>query len=107
MMDWVFERIPRRELYAHTGLQVIPVNGIWRLASLAKNNSPLLDVAHTYLALPDLFNYWLSGSKTCEFTHASTHQIYNPQIANWDFELLGNSVYRPKCLARSCHPVLA
>ena len=88
MMEWVFERIPRRELYAHTGLQVIPVNGIWRLASLVKNNSPLLDVAHTYLALPDLFNYWLSGSKTCEFTHASTHQIYNPQLGDWDRELL-------------------
>jgi rhamnulokinase len=89
MMEWVFERIPRRELYAHTGLQVIPVNGIWRLASLVKNNSPLLDMAHTYLAIPDLFNYWLSGSKTCEFTHASTHQIYNPQLGDWDRELLG------------------
>jgi rhamnulokinase len=88
MMDWVFERVPRRELYARTGLQLIPVNGIWRLAGLVKNNSPLLDMAHTYLAIPDLFNYWLSGSKTCEFTHVSTHQIYNPKIGNWDLELL-------------------
>ena len=89
MMDWVFERIPRRELYERTGLQMIPVNGIWRLASLAKNNSPLLDAAHTYLPISDLFNYWMSGSKTSEFTHASTHQIYNPHIGNWDFDLLG------------------
>ncbi len=88
MMEWVFERIPRRELYQRTGLQIIPVNGIWRLASLVRHNSPLLEMAHTYLTLPDLFNYWLSGSKTCEFTHASTHQLYSPHSAGWDFDLL-------------------
>jgi rhamnulokinase len=88
MMDWVFERIPRRELYERTGLQIIPVNGIWRLAYMAKMQSPLLEVAHTYLTIPDLFHYWLSGSKTCEFTHASTHQLYNPRLQNWDFDLI-------------------
>ncbi|MBL8155853.1 MAG: rhamnulokinase [Anaerolineae bacterium] len=88
MMDWVFERVPRRELYQRTGLQIIAVNGIWRLAGLVRNHSPLLEIAHTYLTLPDLFNYWLSGSKTCEFTHASTHQLYNPRLNNWDMELI-------------------
>lgn len=88
MMDWVFERIPRRELYEHTGLQIIPVNTIWRLAYLVKTASPLLEHAHTYLTIADLFNYWLSGATSCELTHASTHQIYNPRLGGWDFELM-------------------
>lgn len=88
MMEWVFERVPRRELYEHTGLQIIPVNTLWRLAYLVKTQSPLLEHAHTYLTIADLFNYWLSGAKICEFTHASTHQIYNPRLGNWDTELL-------------------
>ncbi|MEZ4671143.1 MAG: FGGY-family carbohydrate kinase [Anaerolineae bacterium] len=61
---------------------------LWRLLSLVRYNSPLLEVAHTYLPISDLFNYWLTGSKTSEFTHVSTHQIYNPHNANWDFEFL-------------------
>ena len=95
MMEWVFERIPRRELYERTGLQFIPPNGIWRLASMVRHNSPLLDVAHTYLTIADLFHYWLSGAKVCEFTHASTHQLYNPHQNNWDFELLKRLGGRP------------
>jgi rhamnulokinase len=88
MMEWVFERIPRRELYEITGLQIIPVNTIWRLAHLVKTNSPLLETTHTYLTIADLFNFWLSGSKTCEFTHASTHQVFNPRLNGWDHDLL-------------------
>lgn len=88
MMEWVFERVPRREVFERTGIQFIPVNGLWRLARLARENSPLLDAAHTFLTIADLFNYWLSGSKTCEFTHATTQQVYNPRIHDWDREFL-------------------
>jgi rhamnulokinase len=88
MMEWVFEHIPRRELYQRTGIQMMPANGIWRLAGLARYRSPLLDAAHTYLTIADLFNYWMSGSKTCEYTHVSTHQIYDPYNGSWDVELL-------------------
>jgi rhamnulokinase len=88
MMDWAFERMPRREIYQRTGLQFLLPNSVWRLLSLVRYHSPLLEVAHTYLPIPDLFNYWLTGSKTSEFTHVSTHQIYSPHSANWDFEFL-------------------
>lgn len=88
MMDWVFERVSRRDLYERTGLQMMPANAIWRLAAQARHKSPLLDVAHTYITIADLFNYWLCGSKACEYTHVSTHQIYNPHINDWDKELL-------------------
>jgi rhamnulokinase len=88
MEEWVCQRIPRREIYERTGLQFIAPNTLNRLAYLVKTHSPLLDIAHTYLTIGDLLNYWLCGSKTCEFTHASTHQIYNPSLGDWDRDLL-------------------
>jgi rhamnulokinase len=38
--------------------------------------------------VPDLFNYWLTGEKVCEFTHATTTQAYNPRAGDWDRQLL-------------------
>lgn len=88
MMDWVFERIPRRQIFEQTGIQFMQINGLYGLASLVKNDSPLLDTMATLLTIPDLFNYWLSGSKTCEFSHATTLQLYNPRTSDWAYNIL-------------------
>lgn len=79
--------MPRREIFERTGIQFMPVNGINRMVSLIASGSPLLDAADTMLTIADLFNYWLSGSKTCEFTMATTWQLYNPRDGAWDIEL--------------------
>ena len=88
MMDWVFERVPRRTVFERTGIQFMQINGLYQLASMVRENSPLLEAAATLLTFPDLFNYWLSGSRTCEFTHATTLQCYNPRKGDWDYETL-------------------
>ncbi len=88
MMEWVFERVPRRTIFERTGIQFMQLNTLYQLASLVKNRSPLLEIAHTYLTFPDLFHNWLCGSRTCEFTHASTTQIFNPRSGDWDWETL-------------------
>lgn len=89
MMEWVAENVtPRRDLYNRTALQFMAPNGLWRLAYLVKTQSPILEQAHTYLTFPDLFHFWMTGTKSCEMTHASTHMIYNPHIGGWDMELL-------------------
>jgi rhamnulokinase len=89
MMEWAFKRVPRREIFERTGTQFLVLNTLYQFASLVRANSPLLDVAHTYLGLPDLFHYWLTGVMACEFTHATTTQFYNPRAADWDRQLLG------------------
>jgi rhamnulokinase len=85
MMEWVFERVPRKTLYERTGIQLMAFNGLYRLARLAKDQSSLLDSAETFLTIADLFNYWLCGSKTCEFTLTTTQQVYNPIAQDWDY----------------------
>ncbi len=81
------DHMPRREIFERTGIQFIPVNGINRMLTLIESGSPLFDAADTMLTIADLFNYWLSGSKTCEFTMATTWQLYNPRQKTWDLEL--------------------
>ena len=87
-MEWVFERMPRREVFARTGIQFMPLNALYQLAASIRDGSPLLDHAATMLTIADLFNYWLTGSKTCEFTEASTMQLYNPNLDDWDPEIM-------------------
>ena len=87
-MEWVFERMPRREIFERTGIQFIPLNGLFQLGASLRDGSPLLEQAATMLTIADLFNYWLTGSKTCEFTEATTMQLYNPRLGDWDREIM-------------------
>lgn len=87
-MEWVFDRMPRREIFQRTGIQFMPLNALYQLAASIRDGSPQLQQAASLLTIADLFNYWLTGSKTCEFTEASTMQLYNPALADWDRELM-------------------
>ena len=88
IMDWTFKRMPRREIFERTGIQFMQFNGLFQLASLIRDGSRLLEHAETLLTIADLFNYWLTGSKTCEFTEATTLQLYNPHQQDWDRDLM-------------------
>lgn len=72
--------MPRRDIFERTGIQFMAPNGLNRLVALVAEGSPLLDAAATMLTIADLFNYWLSGAKSCEFTMATTMQIFNPRL---------------------------
>lgn len=89
MTEWVTERVPLREIYERTGIQYLSVNTLFQLASLVQANSPVLEHASRLLTLPDLFNYWLSGTAVGEFTMATTTQCYNPRTCDWDRATLG------------------
>ncbi len=79
MMDAVYARVPRREVFEQTGIQMMPINSLYQIMSLVVSKSPQLDAAATFLTIPDLFNYWLTGAKVCEFTNATTTQMINPR----------------------------
>ena len=88
LMEWVFKRMPRREIFERTGVQFLELNTLYQLASLVKARSRLLRRADTYLGIPDLFNYWFVGERRAEFTHATTTQMFNPVEMRWDEEIL-------------------
>ena len=88
MYDLVAETIPKRDLYGRTGLQYQPFNTIFQLMAIRRNAPELLDMARNLLLVPDLFHFWLSGSKRCERTNASTTQLYDPRARAWDTSIL-------------------
>ncbi len=88
MFEWVFERVSRDEIFMRTGIQHMQINTLYQLASMVRSNSAQLKAARRYLSVPDLLHYWLCGAQKCEFTHATTTQLYNPHKQDWDREML-------------------
>jgi len=88
VMEELFKKVPREEVYYRTGIQFLRFNTLYQLYSMVLSKSPILHYASKFLMMPDLFNYWLCGSKVSEFTDATTTQFYNPVKKDWDYELL-------------------
>lgn len=84
----VFKIVPRREVFDHTGIQFMQLNTLYQLFAMRRLGSPLLDMARTFLTMPDLFNFWLTGRKVNEFSIATTTQFYDPRAQRWASELL-------------------
>lgn len=87
-MESFFQKVPRERVYELTGIQFLPLNTLFQLESMARDKSPLLEVATDLLFIPDLLNYLLTGVKKTEFTFATTSQLYNPTKGDWEDELL-------------------
>jgi rhamnulokinase len=86
MVERAFEKVSKEEIYETTGVQFMRINTLYQL--LATQCSTLLEVADTLLLIPDLMNYWLTGEKTCEFTNATTTQLYDLEAEGWAEDLL-------------------
>jgi rhamnulokinase len=86
--DRVLELIPPSELYRRTGIQLLPINTIFELAAMARDADAALHGADRLLLIPDLFHFWLCGSRTTEFTNATTTQCYDAAAGTWADDLL-------------------
>jgi rhamnulokinase len=88
MLEAAFERVPREDIFSQTGIQFLPINSLYQLLALVRADDPALRLAATFLTIPDLFNYWLTGEKVAEFTNATTTQCFNPRTGTWAEPLL-------------------
>ena len=71
-------------LFARNGLQFLPFNTVYQLATEGER----LAEADSFLMVPDLFAYWLTGERTVELTNASTTGLVRSGSAAWDTDLL-------------------
>jgi rhamnulokinase len=85
-----FKVMPREEIFANSGIQFMQLNTLYQLIATARNNPALFDVAKTFVTIPDLFNYWLSGTITNEFTNATTTQCFDPRKQDWSSAILNS-----------------
>lgn len=88
MIEHVLTRIDRRTVFAETGIQFMPINTLYQLAGMIQAGDRTLESARSFLTIPDLLHYWLTGRITCEFTNATTTQLYDTVKARWSPPIL-------------------
>lgn len=88
MMETVFARVPRGEVFVQTGIQIMPINTLYQLVSMVQQKDPTLAQAARLLTIPDLLYYWLTGVQVNEYTNATTTQCFDVRSGDWAFGLM-------------------
>ncbi len=81
-IERVHARLDRRRLYELNGLQHLPFNTLFQLAS---EPGRLVD---RVLLIPDLIGFWLTGEQVAERTNASTTGLLDARTGQWSPEIL-------------------
>ena len=91
-------RIGKERIYTSTGIQFLPFNTIYQLNAAVGSNH--YESAQSFLLLPDLFNFILTGVQSTEVTNASTTQLLRSSTRSWDTELIGLAGLRPEIFTK-------
>ena len=95
IVDEVLSRVPREELFARTGIQLLPFNTLFQLAAHVRSGIPK-DAARL-LMIPDFCHQALCGSTVTEYTNASTTQLLRSGERAWD-DTLCEAIGFPRAL---------
>ncbi len=87
MMEKAFELIPRERMYEITGLQFMPFNSVFQLFAMKLAKSPILEMAETFLMIPDVITWLMTGRRACESSDSSTTQLMDPRTGTWSDEI--------------------
>ncbi|WP_341678840.1 rhamnulokinase [Niveibacterium sp. SC-1] len=104
VMERVFARVPRDEIYRRTGIQFLQFNSLYQLVALQAASPERLAQARTLMFVPDYLHYRLCGVKSCEYTNASTSQLLNLEAGGWDRELMARLALPDASLQPLCAP---
>jgi rhamnulokinase len=85
-VDAVGARVSAEELYAINGLQHLPFNTLFQLT--ADRLAGTLELADSFLLIPDLLASWLCGQSVSEYTNASTTGLVGVTDRSWDNALI-------------------
>jgi rhamnulokinase len=89
VMDKVFTKVPREQVFDATGIQFMQLNSLYQLYAMRhEQRSPILDCAEKLLFMPDLFNFLFTGVAKGEFSIATTSQMYDPRRNAWAVDML-------------------
>jgi len=78
VMDPLVAKLGKSRIYASTGIQFMQINTLYQLHS-----TPICGRAATFLTMPDLLNYLLTGVAVCEYTNATTTQMLDCRTRDW------------------------
>jgi rhamnulokinase len=104
VMEEVFRRVAKDQIYRATGIQFMPINTLYQLCAAQRETPSIMTAAKQWLTIPDLFNYWLTGSAVCEFTNATTTQLVDPVNRTWAIDLMQKLGLNPSLPAPIVEP---
>ncbi|MEY2409564.1 MAG: rhamnulokinase, partial [Verrucomicrobiota bacterium] len=87
-------RISREQIFDETGIQFMPLNTLFQLAT---ESSQRLANASVLLTIADGFNFMLCNVARIDESNASTTQIHNPRTRRWS-EIILDAMEFPKRL---------
>ncbi len=86
VMEQVFARLPREDIFERTGIQFLVFNTLFQLYAHAQAAIP--NAAVRVLLIPDLINFFLTGRAATEYSNATTTQLVNAKTKTWDLEMI-------------------
>jgi rhamnulokinase len=86
-MEDVIKAVPREKISELTGIAFWPFNSLYQLYAWKRDQPEVLAAADFLLFMPDIFNYFLTGIRHCDYTFASTSQLLNPFTRRWEYKL--------------------
>jgi rhamnulokinase len=90
MLEKAFAKVSKTDIYQKTGIQFMQINTLFQLVGMVERKDPMLEQADTFLMMPDLFNYWLTGQKTVEYSNASTTHMLDANKRMWAKDMLNS-----------------
>jgi sugar (pentulose or hexulose) kinase len=88
LVERVIGEVTAERIYEQTGVQFMALNTLYQLYAASQRTPNLLYNAEFLVTMPDLFNYWLTGVVSCEYTIASTTQFLDWRTKSWACDLL-------------------
>jgi rhamnulokinase len=75
------------DIFVESGCEPWQISSLFQLLAMKKDNSPVLQLAQTFLNMPDLVNYFLTGIKASEKSIVSTANLMATD-GNWSRKII-------------------
>ena len=86
----IFEIMSEDDLFSISGYNIKITCDLFQLFFMSRKNDPAIKCGKKYLALPDLFNYFLTGILCSEVTRAATTIMLDQNEKKWSEIIIEN-----------------
>jgi len=100
-VDLVDRRIAWSSLYGITGIQRMPINTVYQIAT---DDPQRLVAGSTFLMVPDLLAWMLTGAMATDVTNASSTGMVDPRTRQWSRVVLDALGLEPSCFLATDEP---
>ena len=86
--------MPDEAFYAHTGLKPADIMSLFQLMGIRELEKAAYEAAETFLFVPDLIQYFLTGEKSCNITLAALSGLFDIHGRAWSEPVLNKTALK-------------